>query len=231
MDLLRRLRSIRNATRASTASMLLTSLYSSGRRRRRRPSPSSRSGCGRCCRSRSPALCELISALEDPLARACCRLGVRPRPVRRSGSTGSRPPSPIQAACRPGSAGSRSSCSRSTSRSIRRSRRASLGGSGATTALLMCSCLPAPGRSPNGCAERCSPAFRGTRSAWSLADTPLLSRAPLIGTYGLSVLSFCSAARSGSTIDQQVAAARSSSSASTDPSVAAARPRRCPATR
>ena len=52
-------------------------------------------------------LCELLDRSDRLSAQHPDRLGVRLRPVRHFGSTGSRPPSPSSRRCRPRSAGSR----------------------------------------------------------------------------------------------------------------------------
>ena len=90
---------------------------------------------------------------------------LRPRPVRRSASTGSRPPSLTRRRCRPGSAGSRSCCCRSTSPSIRRwlpgwlaLRRRQPARAGACAGRRLGDHRMAP-------RDACSPALPGTRSA------------------------------------------------------------------
>ena len=72
------------------------------------------------------ALCELVGARRIAEAGAARSAGASGSASSSSGSTGSRPPSPSRRRCRPGSAGSRWCCCRSTSPSIRRRRRAGL---------------------------------------------------------------------------------------------------------
>ena len=72
--------------------------------------------------------------------------------------------------------------------SIRCSPRASRGASDATTRWRWYWRSPAPGRSPNGCADRSSPASPGTRSAAVARADAAVTITPLIGTYGLSAL-------------------------------------------
>ena len=84
-----------------------------------------------------------------------------------SGSTGSPPPSPIRRRCRPGSAGSRWCCCRSTSPSIRPPPRASPGAGARQPGRAGPDPRRRLDRHRMAARRRCSPASPGTRSASS----------------------------------------------------------------
>ena len=133
-------------------------------------------------------LCELLCRRADASQGAGRSAGRSVSASSQSASTGSRPPSPFRRRCRPGSAGSRWCCCRSTSPSIRRSRRGLAGASARATGCALLLALAGAWAITEWLRAGMFTGFAWNPAGATLVSTPLITLSALIGTYGLSIL-------------------------------------------